>query len=107
MVPYIDNQHDIDEIITRKEFEQCLSGKMNERMDYLSSIDDMIQNTLTNANTSQNEINVCILHGGSSRIPIIRNLLCKYFKNIMLGEDNSIANGAALCGAYQFYGYLL
>lgn len=102
-VPYIDGQSHLVDVVTRKEFEQCLSGEINNGKNYLSLIDNMIQSTLTSTNISQNEIAACILCGGSSCIPIIYDLLSNYFsEKIVLTGGDSVARGAALLGAYEF-----
>ena len=101
-VPYIVEQQHLERVVTRKEFERCLNGEV-DGVNYISLIEDMLCNVMCRAGISQEDINVVLLCGGSSYIPCVRNVLHKYFSaEIALKQDDAIAKGAALYGAYEF-----
>ena len=62
-----------------------------------------IDNALNLARLKENDINYIVLIGGSTRIPYIRNMLEKKFRNSKLNysinPDEAVSIGAAIQGA--------
>lgn len=103
-VPYIVEQQHLDKVVTRKEFEQCMSGKSGVRRDYISDIRDCLTNAFTMAGIHPGEIDRCVLIGGSSQIPCVRNILEKIFSTnkVVVGNiGQGVARGASLIAAYE------
>ena len=90
------NKNDILENIDRKEFEK-LCQDLFERLKL--PLDD----SLSDAKLSRNEISEIVLVGGSSRIPKVKSFLKEYFEGVKINDtinpDETIAYGATLMAA--------
>jgi len=91
---FIDYDICIDELLSREEFENMIQEKV-------IAISDCIDSTLKTANLSSNKIDVVFLTGGSSFIPLIRELFEKRVpKDKIRSADafTSVAYGLGLQG---------
>lgn len=103
-VPYIIEQQHLEKVVTRKEFEQCMSGKSGTKIDYISDIRDRLTSAFDMAGINCGEIDRCVLIGGSSQIPCIRKLLEETFSTnkVVVGNiGQGVARGASLIAAYE------
>ena len=84
---------DINEKITRKEFED----KCNH---LFRKIKTSLKDALKKAKLNKEDINEVILVGGSTKIPKVKEIIKKYFKNSKINDtinpDEAVAFGAAL-----------
>lgn len=104
IVPYIIEQQHLQKVVTRKEFEQCMSGKSGTKIDYISDIRDRLTSAFDMAGINYGEIDRCVLIGGSSQIPCIRRLLEEIFSTDKVFNGNigqGVARGASLIAAYE------
>jgi molecular chaperone DnaK (HSP70) len=86
----------IDETVTftRKEFEQTIKPVVEDTLDHVAQ-------ALKAAKISPTEIDEVVLVGGSSRIPLVRDLVGDFFKrkpHIRLNPEQVVAIGAAIQG---------
>ena len=65
--------NDFDYEISKATFERCI------KKGFLDKFIPLIEDTLTMANTTKDGINKVLLVGGSSHIPVINELLRKFF----------------------------
>ena len=84
---------DINEKITRKEFE--------DKCDHLfRKIKILMKDALKKAKLKKNDIHEVILVGGSTKIPKVREIIKNYFKkskiNDIISPDEAVAFGATL-----------
>ena len=90
------NGNDILENIDRKDFEKMCS-------DLFERLKIPIDEALTDAQLSKDEIEEIILVGGSSRIPKVKIFLNEYFNNVKINDtinpDEAVAYGATLMAA--------
>ena len=92
---YQDSSVEIDEAISRSEFECFISED-------ISSISACVSETLTEAGVSETQIDLVLLTGGSSFVPGIRHLFEKRFgkrKVVYPDAFTSVAHGLALSGS--------
>lgn len=83
--------------ITRKEFEEAISG-------YIAQTEMLCESAMLEANVSLSDIEEVFLAGGSSRIPLVKKTLAKLFgkEPITSGNpDEAIALGAAIYAGYK------
>lgn len=81
--------------LTRSKFESLIEG-------HLKKIETCCKQALTDAGLKPTEIDDVVMVGGSTRIPIVRNLAEKLFKrvpNTSVNPDEIVAMGAAVQGA--------
>lgn len=88
-IPY-DGENVILEV-TRREFESATAGYVEQTIGWLNSV-------LNRANMADDDIGVVLLVGGSTRMPMIRNMLTKRFGEKVFYDDpeKAIAKGAAI-----------
>lgn len=105
MVSEFFNQTSLDRVIQRDEFEKCLCGESGYgKIDYLSKIEDKIDNAISLAGISTNQIDRVVLIGGSSNIPLIKKMLKKRFGDNKIFTGNTqlaVSMGAALLAAVE------
>lgn len=78
--------------LTRSKFEEMIS-------DLINATNDKVSETLIAAKLCDDDIDMVIAVGGSSRIPLVRNLLNKRFSNKIktkINPDEAVALGAAI-----------
>ena len=83
--------------VTREKFEDLTS-------DLLRRTEEMTQSVLTDANADPSSIDVILLAGGSTRMPMVREMLQRYFDKAPatdINPDEAIARGAALTAAIE------
>lgn len=76
----------------RSKFEEMIS-------DLINSTNDVLDEALKAAKLNDEDINIVLAVGGSSRIPLVRNLLTKRFGNKIITKinpDEAVALGAAI-----------
>ena len=86
---------DFSVTVTRREFEDLCK-------DYFNKCIKIVERALNDSKLSKNEIDEIILTGGSSRIPIIQEMLKNYFGkelNKSIHPDEAVAYGAAIQAA--------
>ncbi len=90
------NGNDIFENIERKEFEKLCQPLFDK-------LQSPIEDALSDAKLSRNEISEIVLVGGSSRIPKVKSFLKEYFEGVKINDtinpDETIAYGATLMAA--------
>ena len=90
------NGYDILEFIERKQFEKICQ-------DLFERLKIPIDDALSDAKLSRNEISEIVLVGGSSRIPKVKSLLKEYFKgakiNDTINPEEIISYGATILAA--------
>ena len=82
----------INENITKSEFETFIIDKVNQ-------ISDVVENLLHDANLKSNEINIVFLTGGSSYVPLIKQIFEDKFDKNKIRQSNaftSVAYGLGL-----------
>ena len=87
---------DIHVPVGRKEFETAISGQIQK-------IERSIEECISSAQISSADINLIILTGGSSELPIINQLMRNVFPDAALSNDNkfgSVGLGLAYHAAY-------
>ena len=71
--------------------------------DLFNRIKDTLKDALNDAKINEKEISEVVLVGGSSRIPMIKNLIKKFFSNSKINDsidpDQTVAYGATLMAA--------
>lgn len=98
----------IDLKVTRRDLELCLTGDFDstgkERRFY-DEIESKINAVLHTANLNRNQITSVLMIGGSSKIPLFRQLVIDYFgaDKIRNAEnmDLAVARGAAIYAAFR------
>lgn len=99
------NGKPLERVIQREEFERCIQGESGYgKIDYISKIQDKIESALRLANVSESNIDRVVLVGGSSNIPLIKDILKRRFgeNKIFLGNTQlAVAMGAALLAAVE------
>lgn len=87
------NDRSIHKTISRNEFENLITDKVEKTLMY-------VDNTLKDATLNKNQIDEVILVGGSTRIPLVRNMVKTFFNgknlNYSLNPDEAVAIGAAV-----------
>ena len=104
IVPYIVDQENLEKVVSRKEFEQCMNGKAGDKIDYISDIRDRLTSAFDMAGINFGEIDRCVLIGGSSQIPCVRAVLENIFSTnkVVVGNiGQGVARGASLIAAYE------
>ena len=90
------NNLDIFEYIWKEKFYSLAE-------DLFKRIKDILKDALNDAKITENEISEVVLVGGSSRIPMIKNLIQKLFNNCKINDsidpDETVAYGATLMAA--------
>ncbi|MDN5247585.1 MAG: Fe-S protein assembly chaperone HscA [Wolbachia endosymbiont of Tyrophagus putrescentiae] len=82
--------------ITREEFEQAISPLINKTI-------DIVARTIDDVDLNINDIKGVILVGGSTRVPLVKNSLIKFFGDKILDDvdpDKAVVTGAALQAYY-------
>ena len=80
---------------TRAKFEGLIDGIVNKTITYIDEV-------LKDSNLKKSEINEIIMVGGSTRIPLVKEKIKKYFNkdlNFSVNPDEVVAAGAAIQGA--------
>jgi molecular chaperone DnaK len=97
---------DIDLELTRSDFEKCLNGEAGNRMNYLGKIKYELDRLFHETTICRNDITSVLLAGGSSQIPIIKELLQQYFS---IEKVKDIPNDPLVAGrgASAYAAYLL
>ena len=97
------NNIDIDEKITKKDFEDICDPLFKR-------LEEPLKIALSNAKLTKNEINQVILIGGSTRIPKVKQIIESFFpqlkkKNIndSINPDETVAYGATLQAQKKLY----
>ena len=71
--------------------------------DLINRLEETLKDALNDAKISENEISEVVLVGGASRLPIVKRLLRKMFKNSKINDsinpDEAVAVGATLMAA--------
>lgn len=106
MIANLLNMKDINITITRNDLLNCLNGEQGNKINYFGDISRKIDEVLTKANTSINQISSVLLTGGSSKLFAIREeLLRKGFLKKQIKDipmiDLAVARGAAIYAAYE------
>ncbi len=86
---------DIDQRITRQSFSRAIQ-------DYLSQIDDAVQEVAARSGLAETAIDLVICTGGSSAVPAIRSLLESHFGAKKLRQHNSflsVSSGLAIAAS--------
>lgn len=89
---------EIDEKITRKEFEEMIESQLHQTKELLDEV-------LSLAKMTPGDINTVITTGGSSNIPVFKKLLTDYFapEKVKFGESfTAVASGLALRSEEDF-----
>jgi len=90
--------------VKRKDFEACISGKQGLKKDYIGHIEFLLEKVLGKANFEASDIDCVLAVGGSSQIPVIKDLLSDTFGQSKLkdaGDINlAVAKGATIYAAY-------
>ncbi|MGG5460275.1 Hsp70 family protein [Clostridium sp. B9] len=102
VLPYIgadkdNNPINLEMVLTREEFESNVK-------EIIDSTEDIVNEALEDAKILDDEIDVVLLVGGSSRIPYVRNMLEKRFKGKIargVNPDEAVALGAAVQAAIK------
>lgn len=83
--------------LTREDFESRTQDLVEQTMDFVSTL-------LENAGLSPNDVDVVLLVGGSTRMPMIKDAVEAVFPNKVRVEDPdlAVAKGAALAAAIQW-----
>lgn len=87
--------HSIDMEITRNQFNDAIR-------DLILQSKETVQKALTSAKLSIKEIDRIILIGGSTRVPLVREMIKEMFNKEPYGDidaDTAVAQGAAILGA--------
>lgn len=101
--PHFFKGNSLEMQISRQDFEACLDGEKGDKVDYLSKIDRIVNETIQLAGLTALDISSVLLIGGSSQIPKIKSALEQRFgsNKILLGDlSKSVAKGATLYAAY-------
>ncbi|KAI9138626.1 heat shock protein 70 family [Paraphysoderma sedebokerense] len=87
------NDRDVSTVLQRSEFESMIAPMLDR-------IVPLIERAITDAGLTKDQINFIETVGGTTRIPIVRETINKYFgKDIMtftLNQDEAVARGCAL-----------
>lgn len=102
VLPYIgadkdNNPINLEMVLTREEFE-------NNVKEIIDSTEDIVNEALEDAKIVDDEIDIVLLVGGSSRIPYVRNMLEKRFKGKIargVNPDEAVALGASVQAAIK------
>ncbi len=102
VLPYIGIDRDgnpinLEMVLTRDEFEENVK-------DIIESTELIVNEALEDANLIDDEIDIVLLVGGSSRIPYVRNMLEKRFKGKIargVNPDEAVALGASVQAAIK------
>lgn len=92
MINFSGKSFDIEEAISRSEFDDLIKK-------YLDQIEKLLGESLKQAGIKKEDLNMIITTGGSSNIPVVKNLLVNYFgkDKVTFGESfNSVALGLAM-----------
>ncbi len=103
IVPYFFNGSALDMSVSRKDFERCMTGDDGNCIDYIAKLENIVKNTVRDAGLDKADITNVLLIGGSSQIPIVKNMLEQLFSSdrILVGDlADGVAKGAALMAAY-------
>jgi molecular chaperone DnaK len=87
--------HNIDFELTRGQFEDAINHLVQETM-------NTVQTALDNSKLEMKDISRIILVGGSTRVPVIKNEIKKFFNKepfSNINPDTVVAQGAAIFGA--------
>lgn len=97
-IPRIDGNFDLEETITRADFERLNLVPFKKCIDITDKV-------IADAKMKKSEIDDIVLIGGSTRIPKIRELLTEYFDgkalNSQINADEAVAFGAAIQAALE------
>ncbi|KAJ3437513.1 mediator of RNA polymerase ii transcription subunit 37c-related [Anaeramoeba flamelloides] len=89
------DEHDYQTTVSRARFEEMCGGLFKRTLDHVAKV-------LQDAKLSESEIERVVLVGGSTRIPKIQELLCKFFNGKQLTKsinpDEAVAYGASMQG---------
>ncbi|EGT3617477.1 molecular chaperone DnaK [Clostridium perfringens] len=102
VLPYIgadkdNNPINLEMVLTREEFESNVK-------EIIDSTEDIVNEALEDAKIVDDEIDIVLLVGGSSRIPYVRNMLEKRFKGKIargVNPDEAVALGASVQAAIK------
>jgi molecular chaperone DnaK (HSP70) len=100
----IGSRHIEIDMIKRTDFEDCINGKNGSKVDYIGTIEYLLEKVLDSASISSSDINCVLAVGGSSQIPMIKKILSDTFgpSKIKDARDINLAvsRGAAIYAAY-------
>ena len=95
-IPEFYDGQDMNETITREEFEDNIDAMLKRTLKTLDKV-------LNDANITKEEVNDIVMIGGSTRIPRVREMVSEYFNGMKLcteiNPDEAVAYGAAIQGA--------
>ena len=95
-IPDFYDGFDLNETFTRKEFENNIDGLLQKTI-------KTVENVLSDAQISKDEIDDIVMIGGSTRIPRVREIVSKFFGGKKLcteiNPDEAVAYGAAIQGS--------
>jgi molecular chaperone DnaK (HSP70) len=104
LIPLALGIQNIELKITRSDFERCLNGEAGNKIDYLEKIKDKLNRLFQESNITSKGITSVLLTGGSSQIPIIKELLQQYFSLEKIKHIPSVhlavGRGASAYAAY-------
>jgi hypothetical chaperone protein len=76
---------DFDVDVSRADFEQAIAR-------YIQRIEDSMLECITKAGVNTDDIDLVILTGGSSELPIINHIVAEKFPNAQISEDNKFGS---------------
>lgn len=93
-IPY--NNENVILEVTREEFENATAGYVEQTVGWLNSV-------LQKANMTDDDVDVVLMVGGSTKMPMIRGMLTERFgEKAFFGDpDKSVAKGAAIVADMQ------
>lgn len=103
-VPYIIGTQHLNRVVERRKFDDCMSGRLGEKIDYIADINDCMDHAFQMSGLHVNDIDYCILIGGSSKIPCIRSILEQRFSTnkVVVGNIGlGVVRGASLIAAFE------
>ncbi len=94
----------VEREIRRAEFEACITGRAGDGRDYFSEVESKLEKVLNKAGMEPDDVTWVLLTGGSSRIPLFRDLVEQKFglsKCKLAGDiDLAVTRGAAIYAAH-------
>lgn len=106
IIPMAIGMRNIEFTITRSDFEKCLNGERGDKINYLGKLKGKLDDLLIDTNISCRDVTSVLLTGGSSQIPVIRELLLQYFPKERIRSIPNV-NLAVCRGASAYAAYLL
>jgi len=98
-------KHIVIDHIRRNDFEKCMTGKVGDKINYIDKITDTLDNALQRVNLYPSEIDTVVCVGGSTQIPLIKNLITNTFVKAKVVDTSGSQPGTEGSAIYAAYLY--